>query len=150
MRHGHAEALPNAEGHRHLSAQGRAELEKLAAVLRQHQASVSQIIHSAKTRARETAEIMAEALAPHYPLEQQNCLNPDADLDEALMQLAQWRNDSLLVGHMPFISELVSQLVTKNPRCDLLRFTPGTLVCLESYDIDRWMINWIIRPEMIV
>lgn len=150
MRHGHAEALPDAQGHRHLSSQGCAELEKLAALLHKHQAHVAQIVHSAKTRARETAEMMARGLSPDHPLEQNDFLNPTADLDELVTHLTQWQDDTLLVGHMPFISELVGQLVTKNPRCDLLRFTPGTLVCLESYDVERWMISWIIRPEMIV
>ena len=141
MRHGHADPLPDAQGHRHLTSQGRAELEQLALFLREKQFSVSQVKHSEKTRARETAEIIGAG----FCLEQSDLLNPEANLDALIMQLEQEREDILLVSHMPLVSELVSQLVTKNSHCDLIAFSPGTVVCLEKYN-ERWLIDWVLRP----
>lgn len=143
MRHGHAEPLPDAEGHRHLSSQGRKELAQLAVFLREKQFQVSQIQHSEKTRARETAEIIGAG----FCLTQNKALNPEADLDKLLMQLEAEQEDILLVSHMPLVSELVGCLVAKNPRYDLIAFSPGTVVCLEKYN-ERWLIDWVLRHPL--
>jgi len=145
MRHGHAELLPDAQGHRHLSSQGRKELEQLALFLREKNFTVSKIQHSEKTRARETAQIIGAG----FCLEQTALLNPESQLDELVMRLEAESEDMLLVSHMPLVSELVSQLVTKNLRYDLIAFSPGTVVCLEKYN-ERWLIDWVVRPELVI
>lgn len=143
MRHGHADPLPDAQGHRHLTLHGRSELEKLAAFLREKEFHVSQIQHSEKTRARETAEIIGAG----FGLIQNSALNPEADLDTLLIQLENEQEDILLVSHMPLVSELVASLVAKNPRYDLIAFSPGTVVCLEKYN-ERWLIDWVLRHPL--
>ena len=55
---------------------------------------------------------------------------------------------TMLVGHMPFMGKLVSRLVSGNDSGHLVRFTPGTVVCLEKNETSGWAIAWMICPEL--
>ena len=55
----HGDAVPKeVDEDRPLSDKGRADVERVAATLRQGQVSVSRIIHSGKTRAEQTSDIL--------------------------------------------------------------------------------------------
>jgi len=148
MRHGHAEQMPNSQGQRPLVSNGIAELEKLAHFLEKTQ--VSHVMHSEKLRAKQTAEIMAKVMAPEHTLATNKLLNPEKDIDDIVSHIREWHEDTLLVSHMPFVSQLVSELVTGEQRFDVVRFTPGTIVCLERCNgHDRWVINWVLRANLL-
>ena len=148
-RHGHAELAPDQQGNRQLTEEGRSELEKLANYLKYRDFQVSHVLHSEKCRTRQTAEILTQQVAPELKLEESSLLSPDTSIDLLLDKIQHWSDNTLLVGHMPFISLLVSQLVAGNTKRDLLCFTPGTMVCLERHEGQRWIINWILRPELV-
>ncbi len=149
MRHGHAEQHPNADGRRSLTPHGKQALVKFGQFLKTEGVLVSHILHSEKLRAQQTAEIIAAAMAPQMKLEVCKRLNPECDIEPLVAEIEQWSDDTLLVGHMPFVSQLVSELVLAEQTMDLVRFTPGTLICLERYDHDNWLINWSLRPELL-
>ena len=66
----HGEALTKeADPDRPLSEAGRANVEHLAGFLAGRSLRVARVLHSGKTRARQTAEILAAALAPDAPVE---------------------------------------------------------------------------------
>jgi len=62
----HGEALAkDVDRERPLSEQGRADVQRLAEVLREKGVRVEQIWHSRKTRAEQTAALIADAILPH-------------------------------------------------------------------------------------
>ena len=149
-RHGHAQSTPDEAGVRELSPQGRHEVMQVSNHLALHHCTVSHVMHSPKTRTRQTAEILSQKMAPALDVEATDWLLPDAAVFPLLEHIQTWSDDTLLVGHMPFISNLVSNLVVGNDVYDLVRFTPGTVVCLERCESQRWMISWILRPDLVV
>ena len=54
----------------------------------------------------------------------------------------------MLVGHLPFLSRLASQLVIGDPDKHLLRFRNVGIVCL-SRDEDKWLISWNFVPQLL-
>ena len=55
----------------------------------------------------------------------------------------------LVVGHLPFMAKLVSHLLVEDENRLTTAYQPGTVVCLERVDDDRWQIDWMIRPELL-
>lgn len=149
VRHGHAEPLPDETGDRPLTEEGVEELKKVANYLASRGFHVSHVLHSEKQRARHTAELLAQKIAAHTLPEQTYLLSPDHTIDELVAKIAGWHDDTLLVGHMPNISTLVSALVTGDASQDLVLFTPGTIVCLERNQNFHWIISWILRPSLV-
>lgn len=149
VRHGHAELEADANGERQLSSQGIAEVSKVANYLLYRGVHISHVMHSNKQRAIDTAKILTEKLAGEVQPEETALLLPESPISPLVEQIMNWDDDTLLVGHMPFISLLVSRLVVGNDMCNLVRFTPGTVVCLERYEGTNWIINWIVRPDLV-
>jgi phosphohistidine phosphatase len=148
VRHGHAEQSPDKQGEYPLTAQGQAEVSKVAAYLGQRGAHVVHVLHSGKLRAQQTAKLFADAmgngktaLCPY--------LNMENALDPLLALIHEWHDDTLLVGHMPFMSQLVSALLLQNESHDIVRFPPGTVVCLDRFEHQRWILDWVLRPDLV-
>ncbi len=51
---------------------------------------------------------------------------------------------------MPFIEKLVGQLVVGDPSISLVKFKPGTIICLERVKDNSWVIAWMIGPELLI
>lgn len=149
VRHGHAELTPDASGERPLTPEGIQELKKVANYLAFRGFHVSHVMHSEKLRAKQTAEILAKRVATATKPEESLLLSPDALISTLADLIRDWHDDTLLVGHMPNIALLVSLLVIGDESQDLVLFTPGTIVCLERYENQHWIIDWIVRPELV-
>src|SRR6185436_20755917 len=79
VRHGHA-VSDQVDPERPLSAEGRTEVEAVArALAKSGRVRPTAIVHSGKTRARQTAEILASALGKTAALERGDDLAPEAD-----------------------------------------------------------------------
>ena len=133
---------------RSLTAQGEADVARLAAFLRQAEIRVEQIIHSGKLRARQTAEILAEAVAPGMALEKSDLINPNDNPKAFDWQSESWSSDMLVVGHLPFIAKLVAHLISADDDLPIVAFQPGSAVCLEHIE-GQWLLSWMIRPELL-
>jgi phosphohistidine phosphatase len=46
------------------------------------------------------------------------------------------------------MSRLLSLLLVDDAGHELVRFSPGSVVCLERDATDRWVIAWMLRPEL--
>ena len=149
-RHGEAETLPNTSGERALSTQGRIDVKAMANYLAARNVRVSRVIHSGKYRAQQTAEILHHSIGGSQPLEVSQLLLPDQFAQPLLKLVNIWKQDTLLVSHLPFISSFVNQLITGNDSLEIVRFTPGTVVCLGCYGTkDHWMVNWVMPVELL-
>ena len=145
----HGQAFPAAEHpDRSLTDQGRREVATVATLLARRQPPVSRIIHSGKTRARQTAELLADHLTPGQPVEPAAGLDPDDPVEPWVAAANGWTEDRLLVGHQPFLGKLVSRLVLGEERA-LVDYRPGTVVCLEPTGAGDWRIVGMFGPALL-
>lgn len=146
----HAEAFdPVVNPKRPLTAEGEANAARMANFLAPMGALASRVYHSGALRAEQTAAILASTLAPGQDLEVLPLLNEPDAVSILAAQIIGWGDDTLLVGHIPFLPRLVSELVVHNENQYLLDFQPATLVCLQKMDVWRWGILWVLRPDII-
>ena len=145
----HGEAVaPEQDADRPLSERGRADIENLSRFLH-GRLQVSRVLHSGKTRARQTAEILRNAVPSETVLQAVDGINPRDDTGIFLQRLLQENSDTLVVGHLPFMADLVSRLLGAEQGGGLLRYTPGSLVALEPDDGGHWQIQWMVRPDLL-
>jgi phosphohistidine phosphatase len=133
---------------RPLSETGRQQLESLARMLGAAHVRVQRVWHSGKPRALQTAACLARRMMPRGKIEQVAGLGPNDPVAEFIADADVWQEDTLVVGHLPFMSRLVSLLVLNDEQCELVSFLPGAVACLERIDHDRWVLAWMLRPEL--
>ena len=146
--HGEA-ASKEVDPERGLTEQGRADVSAVAAHIKATGVAVSQIIESGKLRAHQTAEILSQLLAPGGTIAIHESINP-LDLPTVIAEeIEQWGQDSLIVGHLPFLAKLVTLLVTDHEEPTVVSFTPGTVACLEKTEEGDWCIVWLLPPSLV-
>jgi phosphohistidine phosphatase len=145
----HGDALnKDVDPEKALSEKGHSDVVRLAAFLR-GRVQVSHVVHSGKTRARQTAELLAASVAADHPVDSITGINPNDATDVFAHQLVQRTEDILVVGHLPFMGRLVARLINGSEEKIVVEYRPGSIVCLELSDAARWLIQWMIRPDML-
>lgn len=147
VQHGEAVAR-EVDPDRPLSEEGRVDVSRMAALLAGH-VSVGRILHSGKTRARQTAQVLAARLGKTREVEAMPGLAPEDPVGPVAVQFLGASVDTLVVGHLPFMAKLVSALVAGIEEPCIVDFRPGTVVCLEPCDGERWRMQWMVRPELL-
>ncbi|MGD8794798.1 MAG: phosphohistidine phosphatase SixA [Anaerolineae bacterium] len=143
----HAEATSKQEDPlRPITEAGRHATADVAVVAAKLGLAVQQIRHSGKLRAEQTANVLAEALAPPDGVVQMDGLAPLDDVAPVADELARMFQPVMLVGHLPFMERLAGALLTGDPEQAVVKFTNAAIVCL-SLDT-RWQVTWILTPEM--
>jgi phosphohistidine phosphatase len=148
VRHGES-STGVSDNERPLSEKGKTEIQGLANVLSPLRIQVSQIFHSEKRRAEQTALILASAIKSYHPPELRLDLDPLASVAPIVNESYSWHDDIMLVGHMPFMGILAAKLVCGNENENVVNFTTGCIVCLEQIEQRRWVINWVINPKLL-
>lgn len=144
----HGESKPESEDpERPLTDKGKAEVESVARYIAQRGAKVSQIFHSGRLRAKQTAELFARHLVPAQGVREQKGLAPLDDPHEAKQMVEQAETSLMLVGHLPHLSKLASLLILGNPEKEVVRFRMGGVVCLGRRNGD-WSLNWALPSEL--
>ena len=145
----HGEALDKKhDPKRPLSVSGHEDVANIAAFLT-GRVKISRVVHSGKTRARETAEVLGKFLAQGVEVNELTGLNPLDSVATFVEQVIESKLDTLVVGHLPFMAKLVSILISGSEEKNLVAFLPGTLVCLACDEKGAWQIEWMIRPELL-
>lgn len=135
---------------RPLSDEGRAEVEKVARFLDKCGMRVETIFHSGKTRAEQTAEIMASNLNPSGKAVEKGGLSPLDDVRVTLKEIKGSERDLMVVGHLPHLGGLAALLLTGDESIAVVAFQQGGVVCLESDATrEKWMVAWMLVPEII-
>ena len=101
----------------------------------------SRIIHSGKTRARETAQIWGRL--SRVETEQGDGLAPDDDPTTWVRQIAA---EVMLVGHLPHLAKLASLLLTGDVNRQLVGFRQGGLVAAERTE-SGWAVTLVLPPS---
>jgi len=129
---------------RSLTPEGVEESRRMATYLAKVGVKVSVVYHSGKKRAKQTAEIFAEALGARA--EEKDGLNPNDDpaiWAERLSTL----DDVMIVGHLPHLSRLASLLVVGNPEVPVVEFRYSGVVALTR--TPKWVIKWLLTPDIL-
>ena len=129
-----------------LSDQGRADTRRIAQVAEGYRVPISIIRHSEKERAFETARIMAQFLTPERGIEQVEGIDP-MDQVETFANSLDAKENTMVVGHLPFMERLVGYLVTGNPEQRVFKFQNSGIVCLDK-DENGWFISWTLMPKI--
>lgn len=134
---------------RPLSDQGRADVERVASFLGKTGMRVSRVLHSGKQRAQQTAELLAASVGAVGRLEKTPGIAPLDPTKPLSKTIAEWTDDTMVVGHLPFMGKLVSRLLIGEEAALTVVFCPGTVICLERGEGGSWSIGWMIRPELL-
>ncbi len=146
----HAEACAKeVDPKRPLSDRGQGDIERMAKFLKHSGIRVERVIHSGKLRARQTAECLAAAIAPQVEIELSGLIDPNDNPKAFDWQSQSWSRDTLIVGHLPFMSKFISHLIVEDENRPIIAYQPGSVVCLQLIEEKHWQINWMIRPDII-
>ncbi|MCF8061135.1 MAG: phosphohistidine phosphatase SixA [Deltaproteobacteria bacterium] len=143
----HGKNLPKEEDpDKGLSAEGTAEVERMAAMAEGRGLTVSTIKHSGKKRAKQTAEIFARVLHPANGVESIEGMGPLDDV--AVLDVKSERNE-MLVGHLPFMEKLTAYLVAGDvDQAPVFKFQNSGIVCLKHGEKEGWYIAWALVPNI--
>jgi phosphohistidine phosphatase len=145
----HGEAVPKDEDpERPLSARGELDVHAVAAMIRDAGITLERVWHSGKRRAEQTANIFAAAVLTGGVVEVVRGISPNDPVAEFASDADVWEGDTLVVGHLPFMSRLVALLAGKDQQSEIVQYYPGSIICLERVAVDRWVIIWMIRPDI--
>ena len=145
----HSQAKSEAEDPaRSLSDAGAEAAEKVAKWLAGSEVKVTEIRHSGKKRAEQTASIFAKHLSPPQGLVAASGLDPMDDVRGVADELREYRESLMIVGHLPFLGCLTGHLVAGNPECEVVRFQNAGVVCLQEHE-GRWSVAWVVVPNLV-
>lgn len=149
MRHGEA-LSPQKDPERGLTENGKSKVELVAKHLQQQGVNFSQVFHSKKKRARETAEIVGNIIAPNANLIQHGKMAPDDDPNLIFHEINSWEEDTLLASHLPFVPNLMTLLTEKDAYMTPITFETATVICLEKENSYKWKLLWSTAPTEII
>lgn len=132
-----------------LSEQGTKDITNLMNFLKPKNLEVASIFHSGKNRAQQTAELLAQGFVCDQAPQVYRGLQPGDDVAVIADDVSQWEEDVLVVGHLPFMGRLVSQLTTGQENHEVVNFQTGVMVCLNQIDRRRWTIEWVLSPSIL-
>lgn len=147
----HAEALSEEEDPEcRLTQRGQAVLCRVAGYAAQYaNIKVSRILHSSKTRAKQTAKILGSYFNPPGGVSETDGLDPKADPSIWAKRLAEIEDGVMLVGHLPHLSRLASLLLVGDSGKKIVDFQMAGIVCLKRDEAGKWSVGWVLVPEVV-
>ena len=139
---------------RPLTPKGERKLWQIAEAMEALKLSFDVILASPYLRARQTAELVAEGLGARKRVEFTETLTPrgkSEDLIELLRSRKPLPESVLLVGHEPYLSELVSTLISGGTQVALI-FKKGGLCKLEVNSLRHGRcaaLAWSLTPKQM-
>ena len=146
VRHGSAETTSTG---RPLSEYGRAQARAMADFLAKAGVRVDEVWHSDKTRAAETARILAGAVAGVLATERPG-LRPNDPIEPLIAALENEPRDLMLVGHLPFMAHCVSALTCRSSSALNVSFGEACVACVERPGRGAWYLRWMIAPSLLL
>lgn len=146
----HAEAKSEEEDpSRGLTEKGFQDIKKIAEYVSRFNIRVSRIFHSGKTRALQTARVLADYLKPEKGISETDGLAPLDEPEIWAERISKMDDDIILVGHLPHLGRLSSLILCGGKEKNIIDFKIGGIMCLEKFEDGNWSIEWIITPGVI-
>ncbi len=142
------------DSERPLTPEGERKLRQIAKAMKALDLSFDLILSSPYLRARQTAEIIAKALNSHKKLDFSEALAPDGSQRKLIASLhgaAPPPNSVLLVGHEPYLSELIALLVSGGPGMSVVMKKGGLCkLAVHSLKPGRCaVLEWLLTPKQM-
>ncbi len=134
---------------RPLSEKGIKDVKAVSSYISRLNIELEEVLHSGKSRAKQTAEIMAENLRIYKGISETDGLAPLDDPTIWAERLNNKTNPTMLVGHMPHLGKLASLLLCGEKEKHPVAFKMGCIVCLKR-DEKRWSLQWMVTPEILI
>jgi phosphohistidine phosphatase len=145
----HGEAVAKAvDPERPLSEQGRADVGRLASWMGEQGVEVDRILHSGKTRARQTAELLEGLLKSGGEILQQDGLAPNDPPAAILDTLYNQGEDVLVASHLPLVDRVLGLAIAKDSDQHLADFQPGTVAGIQHNSEGSWRLFMFARPRL--
>lgn len=156
----HAQTRDVAEDpERHLSEEGRAQADRVAALMKADGAAPVRILHSERVWTRETAERIAAALgipertaAAEYPVATGDPVSPFL-AEIAAFEASGADGDLMMAGHVDYLRRAASALLCGNEDAWVVEFKPGNgaAFCLDRPEGETrgWAVTWGWRQEQL-
>ena len=135
---------------RPLTEEGHRDIQRVTAFIKPLNLCIDYLWHSGKRRAVQTAEFLAEVVEINKTQTIQDGLGPNDDVTVLRDDLACAQQDVMIVGHLPFLSKLASLLLGGSESANTVVFKQGGIVCLRRAEENRWQIDWMVTPELLV
>jgi phosphohistidine phosphatase len=136
---------------RPLTPKGRRKMRRTAKAMRGLELSFDLILSSPLLRARQTADIVAEEFKLAEQLKLSKRLAPEGDSRDLIRDLKRLHRGSkkvLLVGHEPYLSNLMATLLAGQPVIDIKLKKGGLcLLSIDSLQHGRCAtLEWLLTP----
>lgn len=159
LRHGIA-VEPGTPGYpsdaaRALTSEGKYNMKKIAGAMRTMALEFDLILSSPYVRARQTAEIVRETLKLSTEIIFTDNLVLRADSKNLIREINanySHKRSLLLVGHEPFLSMLISKLISGSTDCPI-EMKKGGLCKLTASDLKYGrcaVLQWLLAPSQLV
>jgi phosphohistidine phosphatase len=139
---------------RPLTAKGKRQLRKSASAMRRMKLRFDLILSSPYERAKRTAEIVAEELKLKKRLKFSDALRSEGDAEQLVHQVSTLKSapkNLLLVGHEPYLSQLISRLTSGDENM-AMDFKKGGLCKLEAEQLHYGkcaQLVWLLTPKQM-
>jgi phosphohistidine phosphatase len=139
---------------RPLTREGEKQLRKTSSALKRLKLNFDLILSSPFERAKKTAEIVADGLKLRKRLKFSDALASDGDAKNLIHQLNELKpspKNILLVGHEPYLSELISLLISGDENVSI-DFKKGGLCKLETGKLRAGKcatFAWLLTPKQM-
>lgn len=148
VRHGEAKR-EDEDPERGLTDNGMRHARRMGEFLAFMDVSLDVVVHSTKKRAAETARALTESIRPTAGIREEKGLSPNDDPAPWVERINAMTADTAIVGHLPFLDRLLGLLVLGDAGRTIIDFRPAGTVCLKPSGEGRWLIAWILSPEVI-
>jgi phosphohistidine phosphatase len=157
LRHGiaveHGAAGYENDDERPLTGKGERKMWLIAEAMKALEISFDLLFSSPLVRARQTAEIVADALKCRKRLELTDTLAPQESTKPLIQFLREQgiADDLLLVGHEPFLSRLIALLTSGNSDASVL-LKKGGFCKLSTQDLKHGKcatLEWLLTPKQM-
>ncbi|MCX7031055.1 MAG: phosphohistidine phosphatase SixA [Spirochaetes bacterium] len=125
----------------------------LAESCARYQLEATEVIHSGKARAQETAEAIGEACT--LSIRAAAGLDP-LDPVQPFARECLAMHSTIVVGHLPFLERLAALLLAGREDPPVLAFQHGGMICLErrgapeaGTPVGAWCLLWTAFPDQV-
>ncbi len=148
VQHGESKSKEE-DSERPLSDKGLSNIKDVTDYISKLNITVTEIFHSNKLRAKQTAEVLHAKLKPAKGLAETEGLAPMDDPDIWSERLKNVHEDIILVGHLPHLGKLASLLLSGDMEKNIVSFRMAGIACLKRDESNDWTLQWMITPEIL-
>ncbi|MGE5176197.1 MAG: phosphohistidine phosphatase SixA [Hyphomicrobiales bacterium] len=142
-------AYPN-DDDRPLTPEGIHKFRLAARGLKEIGAKPKRIVSSPLVRARQTAEILRDMVAPNVEITISKALHPATSYADVVKEVRKYKEDVIaVVGHEPHLSGLTSYLLMGGGQAAAIEFKKGAVARILFEDgpaAGSGMLEWLIQP----